>query len=238
MTKLRLAGLCFLLLVSLLLASCGGSLRGSGDLETREYTFDDFTKVEIGHAFKVTITQSESYSVNVTVDDNVTHLLDVEKSGDTLKIRLTRTPRLVDVTLQAEVAMPQLHGLTASGASRANVSGFSSTEALSFGVSGASAISGDITAGDARFELSGASTIELEGSAADLVADVSGASHLRLGDFVVTNADLQISGASDSTVNLSGRLDADLSGASKLRYIGEPTIGDVNTGGSSSIQKE
>ena len=46
-----------------------------------------------------------------------------------------------------------------------------------------------------------------------------------------------LSGASDGTVNLTGTLDADVSGASKLRYYGNPTMGDIETSGASSIKK-
>jgi hypothetical protein len=134
--------------------------------------------------------------------------------------------------------MPELLGLTASGATRGTVSGFSSTEDLDIGVSGASRLNGDITADNAVFDISGASSIQLDGSANNMDATASGASHLNLDDFVVNNADVNLSGASSGTVNLSGRLDANLSGASNLWYIGEPTMGDINTSGASTVSKK
>jgi len=140
--------------------------------------------------------------------------------------------------LRASVTLPQLHGLTASGASRGTVSNFSSNEDLDITVSGASRVTGDVTAGNVEFGISGASTIQLEGSANDIDANVSGASHFNLEAFTVNNADVNFSGASSGTVNLNGRLDANLSGASRLWYIGEPTMGDINTSGASTISKK
>ena len=134
--------------------------------------------------------------------------------------------------------MPQLSGLTVSGASRGDIYDFSSTEDVSIEVSGASRVNGDITAGNVEFDISGASTIQLEGSANDMVASVSGASRLNLGSFTVNNANVDFSGASSGTVNLDGRLDADLSGASRLWYIGEPTMGTIDTSGASTISKK
>jgi len=99
-------------------------------------------------------------------------------------------------------------------------------------------VTGDITAGNAEFDISGASSVELDGSANDIAADVSGASSLKLDDFTVSNANVDLSGASSGTVNLDGRLDADLSGASRLWYIGEPTMGDIDTSGASSVSKK
>jgi len=215
-----------------------GGLVGSGNLETEEYAFTNFTKVEIGSAFEFEVNQSDSYSINVTADDNVMDYVRVSQVGQTLKIRLGRVTWLGPVTLRASVTLPQLHGLTASGASRGTVSGFTSTEDLDITVSGASRLTGDITAGNVEFDISGASTIQLEGSADDMAADVSGASSFNLGDFTVNNADVDFSGASSGTVNLDGTLDADLSGASRLWYIGEPTMGTIDTSGASTVSKK
>jgi hypothetical protein len=213
-------------------------LVGSGNLETEAYAFTDFTEVEISSAFEFEIKQSSSYSINVTADDNVLDYVRVSQEGQTLKIWLGRVIWLGPVTLRASVTLPQLSGLTVSGASRGTVSDFSSTEDLDITVSGASRVTGDITAGNVEFDISGASTIQLEGSANNMVADVSGASSFNLDDFIVNNADVDFSGASSGTVNLNGRLDADLSGASRLWYIGEPTMGTIDTSGASTISKK
>jgi len=215
-----------------------GGLVGSGNLETEEYAFTNFTEVEISSAFEFEIKQSSSYSINVTADDNIMDYVRVSQDGQTLKIGLGTVTWLGPVTLRASVTMPQLSDLTVSGASHGTVSDFSSTEDLDITVSGISRVTGDITAGNVEFDISGASTIRLEGSANDMVADVSGVSSFNLGDFTVNNADVDFSGASSGTVNLNGRLDADLSGASKLWYIGEPTMGTINTSGASTISKK
>jgi hypothetical protein len=215
-----------------------GGLVGSGNLETEEYAFTDFTEVEISSAFEFEIDQSSSYSINVTADDNVMDYVQVSQDGQTLKIGLRRFISIGPVTLRASVTLPQLHGLTVSGASRGTISDFSSTEDLEIKVSGASRVTGDVAAGDVEFGISGASTIQLEGSANDIDANVSGASHFNLDAFTVNNADVNFSGASSGTVNLNGRLDANLSGASRLWYIGEPTMGDINTSGASTVSKK
>jgi len=222
----------------LILRGWPGGLIGSGNLETEEYAFTNFTKVEIGSAFEFEIEQSSSYNISVTADDNVMDYVQVSQVGQTLKIRLGRVTWLGPVTLRASVTMPQLHGLTVSGASRGTISDFSSTDDLDITVSGASRVTGDITAGNAEFDISGASTIQLEGSANDMVAGVSGASRFNLDDFTVNNANVNFSGASSGTVNLDGRLDADLSGASTLWYIGEPTMGDIDISGASTVSKK
>ena len=235
-----------------------GMVTGSGNLVTEQMDFSDFTRVEAGYAFEVEITQSSSYSISITADDNLFDFIQVSKTGETLKIRLQSGYDYQSVTTRAKITTLELRGLGLSGATQGTVIGFSSTEDfkldlsgasslymsdmsagdIKFGLSGASSVTGVITAsGDAQFNLSGASAAELKGSANDMLIDASGASHLELADFPIRNADVSLSGASDSTINLDGRLGADLSGASYLRYIGEPIMGSIETSGGSVVVK-
>jgi len=259
MKKAIVAVLVAVLLTSGLLTGCVGWVPGSGNLVTQEFNFSDFTRVEVGNAFEVEIVRADSYRVSITADDNLFEYIQVSKAGETLKIGIRPTIGQFSGTLRAEITMPQLHGLGLSGATHGTVSGFSSTENLDIEVSGASSLdmsdiaagdiklglsgaskaSGDITAsGDAQLNLSGASAVQLQGSASDLVIDASGASRVQLDNFPADNADVKLSGASRATVNLDGRLDANLSGASKLSYIGEPTMGDIHTSGGSAVSKK
>ena len=57
--------------------------------------------------------------------------------------------------------------------------------------------------------------VELAGSGNDANISTSGASELDLVDFLINNAEVKLGGASNATLNLAGRLDANLSGASQ-----------------------
>jgi hypothetical protein len=209
MKTLIVASLMVVLFVSGLMVGCGGVLTGSGNLKTEEYAFSDFNKVEISSAFEFEISQSSSYSISITADDNVIEKVQVTKEGDTLKVGVETIPRLGFLTLKAVVTMPQLLDLALSGAAHGTISDFISADGVNITASGASKVDGNITADDVDFGVSGASIIKLQGTANNMVANVSGASILNLGGFQVNNADVVISGASIGTVNLSGRLDAD-----------------------------
>jgi hypothetical protein len=220
--------------------------------------FSGFTSIEAGSAFEVEITQADSYSLTITADDNLFEYIEVSKVGQTLKVGLKPDSHVSSATLIAEIAMPALYGLYLSGATRSTAQGFSSSHdfildlsgasALNtrdmavgdaeFDMSGASRLTGDLTAGDAEFNASGASTVRLQGSAHDIVIEGSGASRVELAGFRVSNADVSLSGASQAMVNLDGRLDADLSGASHLEYIGEPTMGVIETSGGSTLERQ
>jgi hypothetical protein len=238
MFALRMLGLA---VVMVLLAGCMVGVRqltGSGETVTNSYDFADFTRIEAGHAFELDIRQGDSYSVEVTVDDNIEQYLDVTQNGDTVRLQLK--PRLgfglSNATLRASVTLPTLEGLDLSGATRATISGFESQELLDVQASGASTLRGDITSGDARFDISGASTVTLDGAGGNLDLEVSGASTANLEDYAVTDARVNASGASRATVNVSGELQAEASGASGVRFTGDPSNVRSNTSGASSVE--
>jgi hypothetical protein len=214
-------------------------VRPSGDIVSLDKDIEDFTRVDVSHAFEVEITQGEQYAVSLTVDENVIDHLDVTKVGDTLKIGLQ--PMLIstmgDVTMEATITMPELKGVEFSGATDGTVNGFESDDRLDVKLSGASSLSGDIVAGDVDVEASGASDVMLDGSGRDLNIDASGASTVDMEMFPVADARVHLSGASKAMVDVSGSLDVDASGASTLYYRGDPTMRSVDTSGASSVKR-
>jgi hypothetical protein len=260
--KFRMKKIMAVLIVALLTCGlaqgCQGGTRGSGKLQTENYNYSDFIRVEVSSAFKVEITQSNSYSVEVTADDNLLEYVEVSQDGDKLKIDLKKVTLLWPVTLEAKIAMPELRGLVLSGATRGTVSKLSSTRNLDielsgasslnlvdisagdvkFNIYGASKVSGNIVANDTEFNIDEASTAQLKGSASNMKVDAQGSSRVELAEFEVENVAINLSGASSGTVNVHGRLDADLGEASKLSYIGEPTMGTIKTSGASTLSWE
>ena len=258
-----LAAFSVTLVVLLALAACvpgfGPTVTGSGKLAAWDFDYRDFTKIEAGYAFDIEIIKADSYLVRITVNDNLYEYLDISKQGDTLHIGLKPNNNYINITRKATINLPDLEKLGLSGASKANVGGgFSSSHAVEFDLSGASnadissmkagntnielsgasKASGSIEMADGRFDLSGASSLELEGSANDIDIEASGASHVKLSNFSAVDAEVNLSGASNATVNVSGRLDGDLSGSSKLNYIGNPTLGSISASGSSTISQK
>ena len=239
-------------------AACLGAMSGSGSLETREFDYDGFSRIEVGSAFDVEITPSLAYSISITLDDNLFDNLVVTRSGDSLKISLRAGYIYSNYTARAQISLPELNRLEFSGATIGTARGFSSTEpfsatlsgashldielttdaGLDINLSGASSLAGSLTAdGDAAFNLSGASSVEVSGAAANLDVGASGASKADLEGFIVDYADINFSGGSSGSVYVNGTLDVNLSGGSHLYYSGQVALGDVNTSGGASLSQ-
>ena len=230
-------------LTVLLLPGCyysqwSNSITGSGRTVNKTLELAGFSKVRAGSAFQVTITRGDKHSVVVTVDDNILEHLDVTQSGKTLHLGLKPNLSIRNATLKVDVVMPDLTSLALGGASRMTVTGFTSDKPLDAELGGASSLGGDIKSGDARFHASGASKIQLQGSAQNLRVKAAGASNVSLDRFASNDTVVEASGASHVSVNASGKLDAQASGASSVRYVGTPASVSSHAAGASSIKQK
>lgn len=229
---------------------------GTGSIITKEMDFSDFTNVEVDSTFNVEITRSDSYRVTIAANKRLFNHINVTKSGNTLRVslKLFRFRFHMRPTLEVRIAMPILNKLRLSGATKTVVTGFSSQDGFvlnlsgasrldidmeageaNFEISGASRVSGSMKVGDAEFTLSGASRVAISGSANNVILSAWGASKLYLADFALNDANVHLKGASRAMINVNGKLDLDMSGASRLNYNGNPTLRDVDISGASRL---
>jgi hypothetical protein len=254
-----------LVLTMLFLLAAGGALAGcvrvdrlsaEGPFQTRIYdNLTGFTRIEIGSAFQLQVVPSDNYSVALYAGKDFLDKLDVGVKGDTLVIALRNWTFTFNQSPRAVITLPQLTGLDLSGAVSATAEGFTTTRpfearlsgasSLRMGLvtgpfraeaSGASRITGSLTATATDIGLSGASSIDIDGSGGDAKIGGSGASRAGLADYAVNNAVVDLSGASTAYVAATGRIDADLSGASRLTYSGQPIMGTLDASGGSSLK--
>jgi hypothetical protein len=259
--KKRLITGAILLLIAVLPGCYGvninGNITGSQNLETREYDFTDFNRIEILSPFAVEISRSNDYAVSVTANDNLYEYIDVTQSGNTLRIRLRPFLSFRSTTLRAEITLPELISIEMSGASSGNVADFQTDKDVDITVSGASRLeivslqaadvtveisgasraSGFVKCENTSVEVSGASSLELDGSAEGARLEASGASSLRLQEFYLLHASVILSGASNGNVEVNGTLDVDISGASRLVFGGNPQLGEVEVTSASSLSR-
>ncbi len=249
------AALVALLAMPLAASGCSG-----GSVVTPE-DFKDFTRLDIQNAFDTEIMQSSSFSCVITSSKALLDYLSVTKQGETLVVKLSPNHPFTDFAtmrkvLKAKITMPVIRGLALSGASRAVVKGFESTNSLDLNVSGtstasldslktgdvnaeisgASDLNGKLTAGNVNLNVSGASHVELDGTANDVVLAVSGASKLDLEQFVNKTSNVTMSGASQTTIDTKDHIDVSLTGASKFFFLDNPSFGKTEVLGASTLK--
>jgi hypothetical protein len=192
-------------------------IKGSGNIKTEKREVSDFSNVKAGGAITVEITAQKEFAVEVEADDNLLEYVKTEVKGDTLKIYSegnisTRNP------IRVRIAMPSIESFDVSGASSGSLTNVKN-ESLTI-------------------DASGASKIKVEGEAKVLNVDLSGASHLDAENLKAENVTVDASGASSATVVASDEINADASGASNIRYVGEPKNVRKNSSGASSVRQK
>lgn len=212
--------------------------QNKGPQATRTLKVSDFTKLSMGSAFKINVEQGSSFRVTVSGREDDLDELEYNVSRGTLQLGYKNSSWSKNrESVQVEVTMPALDGVDFSGASHAKVKGFQGGRGMDIDVSGASKVEMDFSADKVMVDLSGASRLVLMGKAETLEGEMSGASTFDGKDFPVKEANLEASGASSASVVASSALQADASGASRIRYSGSARQVRSSTSGASSISR-
>jgi hypothetical protein len=226
-----------LALLAVVASGCGVlGEAGSGVLVTRRIQVPaGIERVEIGDAFRSTVrVGTAAPSGEITIDDNLLDRLRVEVDGDTISIDLDG--RVRDATLRANIGLIVLRRIGVSRASQVRVEG-PVTDDLTIDASGASEVEvGSVELDELFLDVSGASQVSIEGTAGHLRADVSGASRIALFGVEADEAEVDVSGASEAELTVLERLEARASGASSVRYRGDPDRVISDESGASSVE--
>lgn len=230
---------------------------GSGETQTFEMDYTDFTRIEISTGFNVRITKADDFYVSMTVDKSLYEYLTLGKRGDTLLIGLKSNYTYTAATREAVINLPDLRRLALSGGSTAAVTGFSVTHPVDFDVSGASSLTlNPMTAGDTgfivsggskvtgsiemnngTFTISGGAALTVKGKGAGIKLNGAGASVITLDQFPVGAANIELSGGTRAVICVSDLMDVNLDGASSLEYIGNPKLGSMKMSGGSMLNQ-
>jgi hypothetical protein len=232
-------------------------------MSTKEFNYSGFNRINVRFAMEVEIIRADSYSIVITGADMLTDNIEVDLEGDKLvigyKLNFVSFFTAPFTHASARIALPDLRELNITGAARGTIRGFNSPNDFALNVSGASRLDvsemavgnlklelsgasrfdGQIkAAGDVEIRIAGATRLELHGEGRNLQVEATGASRIDLERFPVHDARYRLTGASRGTINLNGKLDVDLEGASTLEYDGQVTMGNVKVAGASTLKKK
>ena len=194
---MKTIGALLLTLIFILLASCTQldrvpqnnevKITGSGALVSKEIDISDFDQVEAGLYFDLTIHQGENSRVILTSDDNFIEYLQVEQTGNsiTLGFKPGHAYDTSEVTLRAEVTIPELSKLEMNGSSHAHIEGYRSQQPLEVELTGSSSLTGDMQLETVVLKTYGSSYVKLSGSGDRLNLEACGSSIADLGDYEV-----------------------------------------------------
>ncbi len=208
--------------------------RNYGPTQTEQRDLSGFTGVDAGGVFDIEIQKASQFSVSIEAGEELLPLIETEVSNQTLRIKFDRSVRNVD-DVKVFISMPELNHVDLSGASSVQVESGFVAEKFSLDMSGAASAVLDVAVNQLVVDLSGASDLELKGKAYSMELDSSGAAEVNAEEMVIKDAVIDLSGASEISLNITGELVAEASGASEISCVAQPQSSKIDTSGMSDI---
>lgn len=258
------------LLVLLMLCTWVGKaekIKGNGNLITKDVKVSEYDEIEIGGNIEYTSSwgagknnspvsfnyaQGGSASLQITIDENLFSLLEIESSGGKLSIRTENEMHLSPTKLQIKGNSKKLNKIVTHGCMDFFVKSALSGDKLEVKVSGSSDVvmdqsvrystcelsvsgSGDITIDKLNAQMlknsvSGSGDIHLKGNAEEGKYSVSGSGDLSAYGMNVKRLDCSVSGSGDAKVYASEKLNLSVSGSGDLSYKGPASVQKSITG--------
>lgn len=189
--------------------------------ETREV--EAFDEVDLQGIGTLVITQGALGPLTIEAEARVLPRIETAVRDGRLTIRPLRPFRTRQPITYA-VSVEQLTAIDVSGAGRVEAARFAADQ-LRLGVSGAgTALLPELSAGSLDVVGAGDATLELSGAVDRQRVELSGASEYLADDLASRAASLVVAGASQATVRVSETLEANISGAGRVAYYGDPSV--------------
>ena len=211
-------------------------IKGNGNVVSEKRNVSEFTAIDVSHGFDVIITQGDACTVEVEADENLQEVIVTKVKNGVLHAYAKESIRKA-TKMTIYISFKELEMLEASGAVDLETAGVVTGRKLEVRCSGASDLELFVEYEDIRIDVSGASDLDIEGSAHYLNADVSGASDIDAFQLDAAKVIVDASGASNIKVHALKSIEAEASGASDIKYKGNPEILGISTSGAGDVRK-
>jgi len=210
--------------------------RGNGFVETETRELPQFSKIEVGGAFKIFFKHGNSQEVKIETDGNLLNNIITRVSGNTLSIEAKSIKDPAE--LNVFVVLPVLEAINISGAAQFRSNGAIISDMFEIEASGASEVVAEVEVDELITHASGATIVKLTGSARTHEVHASGAARLKAQNLDTFSTEVEASGASDAVVNSSNVLVISTSGAASVSHIEEPEKLSIITNDDAPVRED
>lgn len=211
-------------------------IKGNGNVISQKRDISNFTSIDVSNGFDVIISQGNECTVEVEADENLHKVIITKVKNGVLHVYADENIRKAKKTA-IYISFKDLESLDVSGAVDLESAGVINANELYVDCSGASDVELYLQVNKLKLDVSGASDLDLEGTAAHFNADVSGASDIDAFQLHADNVSVDASGASSIDVHAVSTFEAESSGASDIRYKGDPKVNRVSTSGAGDVHR-
>jgi hypothetical protein len=193
----------------------------------------DFNRINANVSTTIYLQKSDAPFISMAQDSGAPSIKATVSEG-VLTIRAEKDGKMPS---KITIGYLTIDGIDANGAVSIKSNEVVSTNKLEIEATGAAKCKLEVSVNTVSCNANGAASISLSGGCGNLEAIVSGAASLKAENLIAQNGNINTSGASTAKVNVTGKLEGNTSGASTLKYAGNPKEIQINQSGSSNVKR-
>lgn len=236
-------GIAIAYILAVLTSSCVGfnekSVKLSGVTKVSTKEVSAFDKVDVSGAIDVIVNIGNKSEVVIEADSAIMPYIVTEVKDRELRIYnkgIIGSFNFKNNKIVVTITTPSILELESSGACDVTINDLK-TDMFKVSLSGACDLIGSFECNVLDFESSGSSDSKLRGKVKNCNIELSGACDIKALDLEVDSLKIEGSGSSNVEITVQNSLDVELSGASELRYKGEPKYIKTDMSGVSNLTK-
>jgi hypothetical protein len=212
------------------------SVRGNGNVVTKERNAVDFTGIRVSSGVDVYLKQGNNISLTVETDENLHEYIITEVNNGVLNVYTDANIREAE-RKRVYVTMKEINSVKTTSAGDVIGQTTVSSDRLELSASSAGDIKLEVTSKEININISSSGDITLTGEADILDADLSSAGDLNAYELKVREAEISVSSAGNADINVTEKLKARASSAGDINYMGNPKYIDTNSSSAGGIHR-
>lgn len=236
-------GIAIAYILAVLTSSCVGfnekNVKLSGVTKVSTKDVSAFDKVDVSGAIDVIVNIGNKSEVVIEADSAIMPYVVTEVKDRELRIYnkdIIGFYNFKNNKILVTITTPSILELESSGACDVTINDLK-TDMFKVSLSGACDLIGSFECNVLDLEASGSSDSKLRGKVKNCNIELSGACDIKALDLEVDSLKIEGSGSSNVEITVQNSLDVELSGASELRYKGEPKYIKTDMSGVSNLTK-
>lgn len=189
----------------------------------KTFNISRFHSLDVGGTYVVEIIPQPEFLVEAYGESRDLNSLEIDKSGNTLRIRTSRDDVIGQRNLRLVIGMPEIRNLDLHGGSKVYVRDLRAPQ-LDIDLSGAASAEINLTVEALNLEMSGSTRLILSGAANAIEADLSGIAALEATDCAANDVRIEAGAASKAQLNVLNSLRAETNGGGAIQYRGDPGV--------------
>ena len=230
-------------LASFLLTGCimvydKTKVKGNGIVTIEQRAVSSFDKIIVDGTFTVYLSQGDTESVEVEIDDNLQQYVEVRNEGRRLVLDIKDHVNFVKTTQNnVYITLKNIELFDVSGVCKVKTTGSLDCDQLAFKVSGVANGECELYCNKLNINLSGVVNLELRGETTELNINQSGVGKFNAMNLIAEKATVVNSGVGSVSVYATQELSLTNSGVGSITYSGDAEIKKLNSSGVGKITK-